>query len=78
MPEPSNDSVRMEPGTKTGNGVGSEPARMNMAMRGPNRSSLDQVNDKLGGFDPPKAELIGLPFGQSQEADPTGETKGGG
>jgi hypothetical protein len=66
----------MEPGLKTGNGVGSEPARINMTMRGPIRSSLDQVNDKLGGFDPPEAQLMGLPFGQSNpNPDPTGETK---
>jgi len=75
MPEPSNDSVRMEPGVKTGNGVGSEPAKMNMELRGPARSSADQLNDNLGGFDPPHAELIGLPFGQKQPPDTTGESK---
>lgn len=77
MPEPSNDSVAVESGVTTGNGAKAEPARMNMDLRGPNRSSADQLNDKMTAFDPPKAELMGLPFGQSQKADPTGETKGG-
>lgn len=76
MPEPSNDSVKVEAGVLTGNGAKSEPARMNMEMRGPIRSASDNLNDNLGGFDPPSAELTGLPFGQKQKADPTGETKG--
>lgn len=65
MPEPSGDSVAMIPGLKTGNGAGAEAARPNMALRGPTRSSLDQVNDNLGGFDAPSVELAGLP-GQTQ------------
>jgi len=76
MPEPSNDSVAVEAGVKTGSGVKSEPARINMELRGPTRSSADQLNDNMTAFDPPKTELIGLPFGQSQKPDPTGETKG--
>lgn len=76
MPEPSNDSVAVESGVTTGNGAKSEPARMNMELRGPVRSSADQLNDNMTAFDPPKAELTGLPFGQTQKADPTGETKG--
>ncbi len=76
MPEPSSDSVAVTAGTLTGNGVKSEPARVNMEMRGPMRSSADQLNDKLGGFDPPAAEIIGIPFGQRKTGDPTGETKG--
>ena len=75
--EPSSDSVAVEAGVKTGNGQKSEPARMNMEMRGPERSSLDSINDNLGGFDPPAAQLTGLPFGQKKHGDPTGETKGG-
>jgi hypothetical protein len=76
MPEPSNDSVSVTAGVTTGNGAKAEPARMNMELRGPMRSSSDQLNDNLGGFDPPKAQLTGLPFGQAQKADPTGESKG--
>ena len=76
MPEPSSDSVSVQAGVLTGNGAKAEPARINMNLRGPDRSSADQLNDKLGGFDPPAAELMGLPFGQkNSDPDPTGETK---
>lgn len=77
MPEPSSDSVAVQAGVLTGNGAKAEPSRINMALRGPDRSSADQLNDQLGGFDPPAAELMGLPFGQKDsDADPTHETKG--
>lgn len=61
MPEPSNDSVAVEAGVMGGNGAKAEPARKNMDLRGPSRSSLDQVNDALGGFVVPSVELVGLP-----------------
>jgi hypothetical protein len=80
MPEPSSDSLATGTGVTAGNGVKAEPARMNMdrTLNMPSRSSLDQINDNLGGFDPPAAELIGLPFGQGKGSpeDPTHETKG--
>lgn len=76
MPEPSSDSVAVTPGVMSGNGQKAEAARVNMDMRGPARSSADQLNDNLGGFDPPAAELIGIPFGQAKVKDPTHETKG--
>ena len=76
MPEPSSDSVAVTAGVTSGNGAKSEPARVNMDLRGPTRSSADQLNDNLGGFDPPAAEIIGTPFGQKKVGDPTGETKG--
>lgn len=60
MPEPSQDSVAVTAGVTTGNGVKAEDARKNMALRGPNRSSLDNLNDNLGGFDAPAVELVGL------------------
>jgi hypothetical protein len=66
MPEPSNDSLRVEAGVETGSGAKSEPARMNMKLRGPFRRAQDQLTETLGGFDGPRAELIGLPFGQKQ------------
>ena len=75
MPEPSNDSVAVVAGVMSGNGQKAEPARINMELRGPIRSSADQLNDNLGGFDPPAAELTGLPFGQPEHGDPTSETK---
>jgi len=76
MPEPSSDSVAVTAGVMTGNGAKAEPARMNMELRGPTRSSGDQVSDNMTGFDPPAAELMGLPFGQKKHGDPTKETKG--
>lgn len=76
MPEPSSDSVAVTAGVMSGNGAKAEPARMNMELRGPVRSASDQLNDNLGGFDPPAAELMGLPFGQKKHGDPTHETRG--
>ena len=76
MPEPSGDSLVPGKTITTANGQNAEIARTNMELRGPMRTSLDQVNDNLGGFDPPKAELMDLPKGQAQKPDPTGETKG--
>lgn len=61
MPEPSQDSVAVTPGVTTGNGQKAEAARKNMDLRGPSRSSLDNINDKLGGFNAPSVELVGLP-----------------
>ena len=77
MPEPSGDSLVSRKGPQYGNGQNAEPARKNMELRGPARSTLDQINDKLGGFDPPSVEFVDLPFGESAPPDTTSETKGG-
>lgn len=61
MPEPSNDSLSVTPGVTTGNGQKAEAARKNMELRGPSRSSLDNLNDNIGGFPAPSVELAGLP-----------------
>lgn len=60
MPEPSSDSLSVTPGVTTGNGQKAEDARKNMDLRGPTRSSLDNLNDNLGGFGAPSVELVGL------------------
>lgn len=72
MPEPSNDSLRVEAGVMTGNGAKSEPSRVNMEMRGPRRDAQDQLTDTLGGFHGPEAELMGLPFGSEKTKSDVG------
>lgn len=65
MPEPSNDSLKVTAGVTTGNGAEAEEARKNMALRGPERSTLDILEGRQGGMGGPEAELMGLPKGEA-------------